>query len=167
MTPSLAQDIRDAAKSVKPLADDLQRLVNENRNDITGAVTAVRSSAERVNDLLNADLPDDRFVTAFVGLLEPAEHRFSYISAGQGPVFHFTRSTGEVREMPTSGLPLGVMPGRGYELSRAFDEMAGCWLWVALGRLTIWSSAASEASPLQRRVRRQRSGDDHVLRIRG
>src|SRR5207248_10654181 len=73
-----------------------------------------------VNDLLNEDLPDDRFVTAFVGLLEPVEHRFSYISAGQGPVFHFTRSTGEVREMPTSGLPLGVMPGRSYEFSRAF-----------------------------------------------
>lgn len=73
-----------------------------------------------VNDLLAQDLPDDRFVTAFVGLLEPVDHRFAYISAGQGPIFHFTRSTMEVREMPTSGLPLGIMAGRGYELSRAF-----------------------------------------------
>jgi phosphoserine phosphatase len=91
-----------------------------------------------VNDLLNQDLPDDRFVTAFVGLLEPAEHRFSYISAGQGPVFHFTRSTGEVREMPTSGLPLGVLPGRSYELSRAFVFVPGDLLLFATDGFVEW-----------------------------
>ena len=71
-----------------------------------------------VNDLLNADLPEDRFVTTFVGLLEPADHSFAYISAGQGPLYHFTKATGEVHELPTSGLPLGVLPGCTYELSR-------------------------------------------------
>src|SRR5262249_31551517 len=71
-----------------------------------------------VNDLLNSDLPDDRFVTAFVGLLEPAEHEFTYISAGHGPLYHFIGATGEIHELPTSGLPLGVLPGRTYELSR-------------------------------------------------
>ena len=71
-----------------------------------------------VNDLLNADLPEDRFVTTFVGLLAPEDHSFAYISAGQGPLFHFTRATGAVRELPTSGLPLGIVPGCTYELSR-------------------------------------------------
>src|SRR5262249_16226502 len=64
-----------------------------------------------VNDLLNTDLPDDRFVTAFVGLLEPSEHEFTYISAGHGPLFHFVSATNEIHELPTSGLPLGVLPG--------------------------------------------------------
>jgi phosphoserine phosphatase len=91
-----------------------------------------------VNDLLNQDLPDDRFVTAFVGLLEPAEHRFAYISAGQGPVFHYTRSTGEVREMPTSGLPLGVLPGRSYELSRAFVFEPGDLLLFVTDGIVEW-----------------------------
>jgi len=71
-----------------------------------------------VNDLLNHDLPDDRFVTVFVGLLEPDVHRFAYISAGQGPLYHHVAATGEVRELGTSGPPLGVLPGRTYELSR-------------------------------------------------
>ncbi|MBI1913927.1 MAG: SpoIIE family protein phosphatase [Planctomycetes bacterium] len=71
-----------------------------------------------VNDLLNTDLPDDRFVTAFVGLLEPAEHEFTYISAGHGPLFHFIAATDEIHELPTSGLPLGILPGRAYALSR-------------------------------------------------
>jgi phosphoserine phosphatase len=97
-----------------------------------------------VNDLLNEDLPDDRFVTALVGLLEPAEHRFSYISAGQGPVFHFTRSTGEVREMPTSGLPLGVMPGRTYELSRAFTFEPGDLLLFVTDGFVEWPAPGDE-----------------------
>ncbi len=91
-----------------------------------------------VNDLLVQDLPDDRFVTAFVGLLEPAEHRFAYISAGQGPIFHFMRSTGEVREMPTSGLPLGVLPDRTYELSRAFLFEPGDILLFATDGFVEW-----------------------------
>lgn len=91
-----------------------------------------------VNDLLNEDLPDDRFVTTFVGLLEPQEHRFSYISAGQGGVFHFTRSTGEVHEMPTSGMPLGVLPGRNYELSRAFVFEPGDLLLFVTDGFVEW-----------------------------
>jgi phosphoserine phosphatase len=91
-----------------------------------------------VNDLLNADLPEDRFVTSFVGLLEPQEHHFSYISAGQGGVFHFTRSTGEVNEMPTSGLPLGVLPGRSYELSRAFVFEPGDLLLFVTDGFVEW-----------------------------
>jgi phosphoserine phosphatase len=91
-----------------------------------------------VNDLLNDDLPDDRFVTAFVGLLEAEEHRFSYISAGQGPLFHFMRSTGEVRELPTSGLPLGVLPGRNYELSRPATMEPGDMLLLITDGFVEW-----------------------------
>ncbi len=97
-----------------------------------------------VNDLLNEDLPDDRFVTAFVGLLEPAEHRFTYISAGQGPVFHFTRSTGEMREMPTSGLPLGILPGRDYELSRAFVFEPGDLLLFVTDGFVEWPNPGED-----------------------
>jgi phosphoserine phosphatase RsbU/P len=71
-----------------------------------------------VNDLLNSDLPDDRFVTAFVGLLDPGAHEFCYISAGHGPLLHFEVGTGQVTELPTSGLPLGIVTGHSYGLSR-------------------------------------------------
>ncbi len=91
-----------------------------------------------VNDLLNADLPDDRFVTAFVGLLEPAEHQFSYISAGHGPLLHFRVGRGEIRELPTSGLPLGILPGRTYELSRPTVFEAGDMLLFLTDGLLEW-----------------------------
>ena len=42
-----------------------------------------------INDQLVADLPEDRFVTAFLGQLDPAAHLLRYHSGGQGPLLHF------------------------------------------------------------------------------
>src|SRR5213078_1471579 len=40
----------------------------------------------RINVLLSADLSPGHFVTAFFGILDPATHRLTYLSAGLGPV---------------------------------------------------------------------------------
>ncbi|MFQ5422924.1 MAG: PP2C family protein-serine/threonine phosphatase [Phycisphaerae bacterium] len=63
----------------------------------------------RVNNLLVADLPGDRFVTAFFGLLSPDDGALSYLSAGQGPLFKYTAATGHVDELPAGGPPLGIL----------------------------------------------------------
>jgi sigma-B regulation protein RsbU (phosphoserine phosphatase) len=64
----------------------------------------------QVNDELARTLPDDRFITAFVSLLDPETHTLRFQSGGQGPVFHFKAASGEfVRYGPTS-FPLGAMP---------------------------------------------------------
>jgi phosphoserine phosphatase len=62
-----------------------------------------------VNNQLAEDLPDDRFITAFMGFLDPATHEVRYHSGGQGPILHF-RADGEVCEWhrPTS-FPVGIM----------------------------------------------------------
>ena len=73
-----------------------------------------------VNNQLEEDLPDDRFVTAFMGFLDPQTHRVRFHSGGQGPILHF-RARGERCEWhrPTT-FPVGVMqighPGEGKEL---------------------------------------------------
>ncbi|MCA9255379.1 MAG: SpoIIE family protein phosphatase, partial [Phycisphaerales bacterium] len=64
----------------------------------------------RVNDLLCDDLPDDRFVTAFLGLLDPERGALSYLSAGHGPLFRYTRASDTIEELPANGFPLGIMP---------------------------------------------------------
>jgi phosphoserine phosphatase RsbU/P len=48
-----------------------------------------------LNDQLAEDLAEDRFVTAFLGVLDPARHVIEYHSAGQGPLF----------------VPMGIAPG--------------------------------------------------------
>jgi phosphoserine phosphatase len=64
----------------------------------------------QVNNQLADTLPDDRFITAFVGLLDPATHRMKFHSGGQGPILHFIAASGEcVRHKPTS-FPLAAMP---------------------------------------------------------
>ena len=64
----------------------------------------------QVNDQLETVLPEDRFITAFVGLLDAAAHRVRYLSGGQGPILHFRAASGDcVRHRPT-GFPMGAMP---------------------------------------------------------
>jgi sigma-B regulation protein RsbU (phosphoserine phosphatase) len=64
----------------------------------------------QVNNRLADTLPGDRFITAFIGLLDPSTHRVRFHSGGQGPILHFQAATGTcARHKPTS-FPLGAMP---------------------------------------------------------
>jgi phosphoserine phosphatase len=64
----------------------------------------------QVNNRLAETLAADRFITAFVGVLDPRTHRLRFHSGGQGPVVHYRAATGTFdRHKPTS-FPLGAMP---------------------------------------------------------
>jgi len=64
----------------------------------------------QVNNRLAETLADDRFVTAFIGLLDPATHRLKFHSGGQGPIFHFRAATGTCERYRPTSFPLGAMP---------------------------------------------------------
>jgi phosphoserine phosphatase len=63
-----------------------------------------------INDQLSDDLSSNRFVTAFLGLLDTASHRLTYHAGGQGPILHFhaAQSTSTLEAATT--LPMGMMP---------------------------------------------------------
>ena len=63
----------------------------------------------QVNDQLADTLPDDRFITAFIGLLDPATHRMRFVSAGQGPILHFQAASSSFVRYPPTSFPLGAM----------------------------------------------------------
>ena len=63
-----------------------------------------------INDQLCEDLPDDRFVTGFFGLLDAATHSVRFHSGGQGPIMHFQADMGEYDWHPATTFPLGYMP---------------------------------------------------------
>ncbi len=68
-------------------------------------------SAQHINDQLAEDLSANRFVTAFLGLLDPEAHRVDYLAAGQGPLLHY-RAAGDRAEWLTSTTrPLGMLGG--------------------------------------------------------
>lgn len=72
----------------------------------TGLAVAYR----HVNNQLESDLPPERFVTAFLGVLDARAHVVEFYAPGQGPILHFRAATGAVeRGLPTS-FPLGAYP---------------------------------------------------------
>jgi anti-sigma regulatory factor (Ser/Thr protein kinase) len=63
-----------------------------------------------INNQLVEDLPEDRFVTAFLGLLDPVRNEVRYHAGGQGPLLHFRAASGECEWHGPSLFPLGAMP---------------------------------------------------------
>lgn len=62
-----------------------------------------------VNNQMVEDLPDDRFITAFMGFLDPARHEVEFHSAGQGPLLHWTAAENRCHWHKPTSFPVGVM----------------------------------------------------------
>jgi phosphoserine phosphatase len=63
-----------------------------------------------INDQLCDDLPDDRFVTGFFGLLDADTHTVRFHSGGQGPIMHYQAEMAEFAWHPATTFPLGYLP---------------------------------------------------------
>ncbi len=65
----------------------------------------------QLNAHLCVTLPSGRFVTAFIGVLDPVKHEIRSISAGQAPILLVRRGAdGGVEERTADVMPLGVDP---------------------------------------------------------
>ena len=79
----------------------------------------------QVNNQLATYLADDRFVTAFIGLLDPAAHRMRFHSGGQAPIIFFEAATKSfARHKPTS-FPLAAMALKSLKPAVAVDMKPG------------------------------------------
>jgi phosphoserine phosphatase len=80
-----------------------------------------------VNNQLEEDLPDDRFVTAFMGFLDPQEHVIRYHSGGQGPILHFRAAEQRCDWYRPTTFPVGILqiddPGEPRMLSMAPGDL--------------------------------------------
>ena len=63
----------------------------------------------QVNNQLAEDLPDDRFITAFMGFLDPARHEIRYHSGGQGPILHFRAAEESCEWHRPTTFPVGIL----------------------------------------------------------
>jgi serine phosphatase RsbU (regulator of sigma subunit)/predicted ester cyclase len=67
----------------------------------------------QVNETLVARIPANMFVTCFYAILDPQSGSLSYANAGHDlPYLH---RDGGAEELRARGMPLGLMPGMGYE----------------------------------------------------
>src|ERR687898_812386 len=68
---------------------------------------------KRVNEALTIRIPPNMFVTCFYAILKPESGSLTYANAGHDlPYLHRRNGTAELR---ARGMPLGLMPGMGYE----------------------------------------------------
>jgi len=68
----------------------------------------------RVNETLLSRIPTNMFVTCFYAILDPRSGSLSYANAGHD-LPYWRRNVGGAEELRARGMPLGLMPGMGYE----------------------------------------------------
>ncbi|MBM4019443.1 MAG: GAF domain-containing protein [Planctomycetes bacterium] len=76
------------------------------------------------NRLLANDVTDGRFVTLALAAVEARTGAAAYASAGQGPLL-VLRASGEAVQLPSTGLPLGILPDASFDSPPAIQLAAG------------------------------------------
>jgi predicted ester cyclase len=83
-----------------------------------GVATALSSSPgevlSRVNEAVLSRIPPNMFITCFCAILDPKSGALSYANAGHD-LPYLRRVGGDCEELRARGMPLGLMPGMGYE----------------------------------------------------
>ena len=79
----------------------------------------LQTIAAGVNDLLAEDLAHDRFVTAFIGILDPHANVLEYVSGGQGPLLMLAGD--QVDNRVANAVPFAVLPGIQYDPPERFE----------------------------------------------
>jgi sigma-B regulation protein RsbU (phosphoserine phosphatase) len=95
----------------------------------------------RVNDLLRADIPSNRFVTAAVGVIDPEAGSMVLVSAGQAPILFYEAATGEVHNWDADAPPLGVMDGLEFEATRTIEFAPSDVLVLTTDGFFEWANA--------------------------
>jgi serine phosphatase RsbU (regulator of sigma subunit) len=86
---------------------------------------------QRVNETLFPYIPANMFVTCFYAILDPKSGTLSYANAGHDlPYLH---RNGDAEELRARGMPLGLMPGMGYEEKETILEAGESALFYSDG----------------------------------
>jgi len=86
---------------------------------------------EQVNETLLARIPSNMFVTCFYAVLDPEDGTLRYANAGHD--LPYVRRRGDCEELRARGMPLGLMPGMGYEEMRTVLEVGETALFYSDG----------------------------------
>jgi serine phosphatase RsbU (regulator of sigma subunit) len=73
----------------------------------------------RVSDVVQAQMPDEMFVTAVAATLDPRRGIVRCVNAGHPPPLWWRAATGELASISSGGLPLGLLSGRPYRVEEA------------------------------------------------
>ena len=98
----------------------------------------------QVNNRLAETLADDRFITAFIGLLDPADHVLRFHSGGQGPIFRYQAADATWERYKPTSFPLGAMPLKSLRPALSIDMGTGDILVVVSDGIYEYENSQGE-----------------------
>lgn len=107
----------------------------------------------QVNNQLADSLPDDRFITAFIGILDIGANNLRFHSGGQGPILLFDAATGNVRSLGPTSPPLAVMPLSGVREAVCLEMQPGDILVLLSDGIYEYHNARGEQFGADRVIR--------------
>jgi phosphoserine phosphatase len=112
---------------------------------LVGGSGGLEQAVNDVHRLLCLDLPENRFVTAFCGILDPTTATIEYLSAGQGPILLYEAASATIRELPPQGLPLAFFPEATYSGVATLTLAEGDAVVLLTDGFYEWADATGEA----------------------
>ena len=112
---------------------------------LVGGSAGLERAVNDMHRLLCLDLPENRFVTAFCGILDPESGGVEFLSAGQGPILHYEAVLGALHELPAQGLPLAFFPEASYAESARLTLAPGDLLVLLTDGFHEWARDDGEA----------------------
>ncbi len=104
----------------------------------------------RLNELLLADLLDDKFVTAFFSVLSPGEHKLAFLSAGQGPLVKYVRASDAFADLAADTVPLGVTRRLSVKDPETFVMQPGDMMVLVTDGFLEWANPQGEQFGVER-----------------
>ena len=71
----------------------------------------VREAMSRMNELLAQDVQEGMFITLVYATLDPRSKRLSFFSAGHEPALLYRSATGQLEQLVSATMPMGILPG--------------------------------------------------------
>jgi phosphoserine phosphatase len=99
---------------------------------------------KNINDQLSDDLASNRFVTAFLGVLDAGANRLAYHAGGQGPLLRYHGARGECEWLKASTVPMGLMTGLPLEQPPALELSPGDILAVMTDGIYEYENPSEE-----------------------
>lgn len=79
----------------------------------------------RLNDLIREDIRDGRFITLFMGTLDPNDGTFRHVGAGHTPPVWYRARDRTTHLVPSRGPPLGILSGLEFRAGAELELAAG------------------------------------------
>lgn len=119
---------------------------------LTQAVDSLATVMDLTNRTLYQDFKLERFVTAFVGVLDVEAHRLAYRSGGHAPILVYRAHTDTVEVLPATGPPLGILHELPPQNDAALALMPGDTVLLVTDGYHEWEDADEQPFGIDRLV---------------